>query len=78
MTGDCVSSIEGLLTGGGDDWLSLATMWWGTWLRAFQFETAWGVVERARAMSAREVTPREDMRDSNSLKFIRIVKSDGL
>ena len=25
---------------------------------------------KVRAISAREVTPREDMRDSNSLKFI--------
>ena len=77
MTGVCVSSIEGLLTGGGDNWLSLATMWWGTWLRDFQLDTAWGVVFKARAMSAREVMPREDMRDSNSMKFIKIVKSYG-
>ena len=53
------------------DILSLATMWWGTWLRDFQLETAWGVVERTLAISAREVTPRESIRDSNSLKFIR-------
>ena len=71
MTGDCVSSIEGLPTGGGDDWLSFATTWWGTWLRDFQLETAWGVVFKVLAISASDVTPREDIRDSNSLKFIR-------
>ena len=71
MTGDCVSSIEGLPTGGCDDWLSFVTTWWGTWLRAFQLETACGVVFNVLAISARAVTPREDIRDSNSLKFIR-------
>ena len=71
MTGDSVLSIEELPTGGGDDWLILATTWWGTWLRDFQFDTAWGVVFKARAMSARDKTPREDISCSNSLKFIR-------
>ena len=71
MIGDCVSSIEGLPAVGGEDSLSFATMWWGTWLRAFQFETAWGVVFKVLAISASDVIPREDIRDSNSEKFIR-------
>ena len=69
--GDCVPSIEGLPSGRGDDWLSFATTWWGTWLRVFQFDTAWGVVFKALAISASDVTLLEDISFSNSLKFIK-------